>query len=72
MLYDLIFDPDETHNIIDREDMAPIRKDLSHRLYAWMKETHDPLLPDGYVAAPSGSRVNNSDGRSPKEEPEEV
>ena len=72
MLYDLIFDPDETHNIIDREDMAPIRKALSDRLDTWMKETHDPLLPDGYVAAPSGSRVNNSDGRSPKEEPEEV
>ena len=72
MLYDLIFDPDETHNIIDQEDMAPVRKALSHRLHAWMAETHDPLLPDGHVPAPTGSRVNNSDGRSPKEEPEEV
>ena len=70
MLYDLMFDPDEAHNIIDREDMAPIRKALRERLDAWMAETHDPLLPDSYVAAPSGSRVNDPDGQSPNDAPQ--
>jgi N-sulfoglucosamine sulfohydrolase len=70
MLYDLMFDPDETNNIIDREDMAEIRRGLCERLDAWMEETKDPLLPDGHVAAPSGSRVNDSDDRSPKDVPE--
>jgi N-sulfoglucosamine sulfohydrolase len=70
MLYDLMFDPDEAHNIAGREDMAEVRKDLSDRLDKWMEETNDPLLPDGYVKAPSGSRVNNSDDRSPKDVPE--
>jgi hypothetical protein len=72
MLYDLIFDPDEAHNIIDRKDIAPIQKALSDRLDAWMKETNDPLLPDGHIAAPGGSQVNNSDGRSPNDVPEVV
>ena len=70
MLYDLIFDPDEAHNIIDREDLAHIRKALRDRLDTWMEETNDPLLSDGYIAAPGGSQVNNSDGRSPNEAPE--
>jgi hypothetical protein len=37
-----------------------------------MKETNDPLLPDGHIAAPGGSQVNNSDGRSPNDVPEVV
>jgi len=65
-----MFDPDETNNINDREDMAEIRRGLCERLDAWMEETKDPLLPDGHVAAPSGSRVNDSDDRSPKDVPE--
>ena len=70
ILYDLIFDPDEAHNIIDRGDIAHIRKALSDRLDAWMEDSNDPLLPDGYIAAPRGSRVNDPDGRSPNDAPE--
>ncbi len=69
MLYDLIFDPDEMHNVIDRADMANIRRALRQRLDAWMAETNDPLLPDGYVPAPSGSLVNDAGDRSPNDAP---
>ncbi|MBT3601960.1 MAG: sulfatase [Candidatus Latescibacteria bacterium] len=69
MLFDLVFDPDEAHNIIDRADAADVVADLSGRLDAWMTSTNDPLLPNGSVPAPRGSRVNDSDGRSPNEVP---
>lgn len=69
MLFDLMFDPDEAHNIIAREDVADVVSDLQIRLDAWMQATDDPLLPDGKVVAPRGSRVNDSDGRSPNETP---
>jgi N-sulfoglucosamine sulfohydrolase len=72
MLFDLVFDPDEAHNIIDRADMAGQAADLRDRLDAWMQGTNDPLLPDGNVPAPPGSRVNDSDGRSPNEPPNVV
>ena len=69
MLFDLMFDPDETNNIVNREDMADVLADLRGRLDAWMQSTNDPLLPDGVAPAPKGSRVNDSDGRSPNETP---
>lgn len=69
MLFDLMFDPDEAHNIIVCEDVADVVSDLQIRLDAWMQATDDPLLPDGKVVAPRGSRVNDSDGRSPNETP---
>ncbi len=69
MLFDLMFDPDEAHNIVDRADRIDVLTDLRSRLDVWMAETHDPLLPDGHVFAPSGSRVNDAAGKSPKEVP---
>ena len=69
MLFDLVFDPDEAHNIVDRAAVRVARADLRARLDAWMVGTNDPLLPDGKVKAPRGSRVNNPDGRSPNELP---
>jgi N-sulfoglucosamine sulfohydrolase len=70
MFFDLMFDPDEAHNIVDRADVADVVADLRGRLDAWMESTNDPLLPNGNVSAPRGSRVNDSDGRSPNEPPD--
>ena len=69
MLFNLMFDPDETHNLIDQADLSDVAADLRRRLDAWMAATNDPLLSGGPVPAPAGSRVNDVDGRSPRETP---
>ncbi len=70
MLFDLVFDPAEANNIIDRSDMRPIAAEMRGRLDAWMCETNDPLLAHGgTVPGPSGALVNDPDGRSPRETP---
>lgn len=61
MLYDLIFDPDEQNNLIDRPELAGVRTDLSRELDAWMRETDDPILEIGIVSAPTGARVDDPD-----------
>ena len=63
-LYDLVFDPNEAHNIVDAE--PEIAAELRARLQAWMEETGDPLL-DGPVAPAPGTEYNTADQRSPSE-----
>jgi arylsulfatase A-like enzyme len=50
-LYDLDEDPLEQHNLAGRPDVASIEQELSSRLWAWMRDTDDPLLK-GPVASP--------------------
>ena len=70
MLFDLVFDPYEMRNVIDRPDMRAVADDMRDRLDRWMADTDDPLLAhDGTVPAPSGVRVNDPDSRSPKDTP---
>jgi N-sulfoglucosamine sulfohydrolase len=72
MLFDLVFDPNETHNIVSDAGSADILAEMRRRLDAWMEETTDPLAGTGHVAAPSGSFVNKVDGRSAREEPDRI
>lgn len=65
-LYDLVFDPSETHNLAGDPSKAEVLEDMRARLDRWMRETDDPLL-HGRVAAPEGARVNDPDGVSPTE-----
>jgi arylsulfatase A-like enzyme len=65
-LYDLIFDPNETSNLANEPEMAEVLAEMRDRLERWMVETDDPLLR-GPVPAPSGSKVNDPDGLSPRE-----
>jgi arylsulfatase A-like enzyme len=70
-LYDLVFDPNEAHNLADAPAMthvlmARVLAEMRERLDRWMRATDDPLL-HGPVPAPPGARVNNSDGLSPGE-----
>jgi hypothetical protein len=67
-LYDLVFDPQERHNLIAQPASAPVAADLRLRLETWMQATGDPLLA-GPVPAPSGVLINDPAGRSPRETP---
>lgn len=67
-LYDLVFDPNEAHNLAQDPTNAAVLEEMRGRLRQWMTDTGDPLL-HGPVAAPSGARVNDPDGASPRDEP---
>lgn len=42
--YNLVADPHETTNIINKPAMRPVRDQLHSQLNAWMKKTNDPAL----------------------------
>ena len=65
-LYDLVFDPNETRNLIADAGLGKIAEEMRGRLNRWMRSTNDPLL-QGPVKAPSGAVVNDPDGLSPQE-----
>jgi len=67
-LYDLVFDPNETANLIADPAWSDVLADMRRRLDTWMAATDDPLLA-GPVPAPPGALVNDADGLSPKEPP---
>jgi len=50
-LYDLETDPLEMTNLAGRPEVAKIERELSGRLWSWMRETSDPLL-NGPVGSP--------------------
>ena len=65
-LFDLVFDPNEAHNLVGDPTFAQALGELRDRLNNWMVETNDPLL-GGPVRAPEGARVNDPNGLSPRE-----
>ena len=65
-LYDLVFDPQERHNLADDPALRGVLADHRLRLAAWMKQTDDPLLdPDPAHALPPSLVVNPRDGEQP-------
>lgn len=50
-LFDIVKDPDELKDIGDRKENAAIVKELSGKLYTWMKAVEDPILK-GAVQSP--------------------
>src|SRR5918998_3080426 len=65
-LFDLLYDPNEAHDVSGDPDQAEALDEMRGRLKAWMVETDDPLL-DGPVPAPVGAEINTSDQRSPED-----
>jgi N-sulfoglucosamine sulfohydrolase len=65
-LYDLIFDPNEAHNLAAEPHLKETVERLRGLLDEWMRETGDPLL-DGPVAPPPGAEFNDPDQLSPEE-----
>ncbi len=70
-LYDLIFDPNEAHNLVNDPRVRDVLLAMRGRLDQWMKETDDPLLK-GPVPAPAGAMVNDPDGLSPRQNTRKV
>jgi arylsulfatase A-like enzyme len=70
-LHHLPFDPYETNNLADHPSGAAALAEMRARLECFMKDTADPLL-HGDVPAPQGAKVNDVDGRSPREPVREV
>ena len=71
MLYDTLFDPHEMRNLVGDSRMSDHLDRLEAVLSKWMEETNDPLLV-GEAPAPKGARVNDADGRSPRDEPKTI
>ena len=63
-LYDVVFDPNETSNLIADSAHQSVLKDLRARLDQWMEETDDPLL-QGPVIPPGGAQVTLASESSP-------
>lgn len=66
LLFDTVFDPNETRNLVADPAYAHVLEEMRARLDAWMQRTNDPLLK-GPVKAPPGAVVNDPNGISPKE-----
>jgi arylsulfatase A-like enzyme len=64
LLYDLIFDPNESNNLVANLRYADVLADMRGRLQRWMTETHDPLLA-GAVPLPAGAQANDIDAYTP-------
>jgi arylsulfatase A-like enzyme len=67
-LHDLLFDPQEAHDLTDDAGCADVLEELRGRLEDWMEETEDPLL-DGDVPAPPGAILNTPEQVSASEAP---
>ena len=65
-LYDLIFDPNESNNLVNDPSIDGILQEMRDRLDNWMQVTNDPLL-HGPIVAPAGAQFNDPDGLSPYE-----
>ena len=64
MLFDLVFDPHERCNIIDRPGMEDVANEMRSRLDNWMQQNNDPLL-EGPIPLPEGARTTDPDDYSP-------
>ena len=65
-LYDLVFDPHETHSMADDPSRGNVLDDMRGRLDRWMADTDDPLL-QGPAPLPAGAIVSPPDDVSPRD-----
>jgi N-sulfoglucosamine sulfohydrolase len=65
-LFDLLYDPQEMHNVAYEPDYADTLSLMQARLQTWMIETNEPILK-GPVPAPKGAQLHTPDPISPQE-----
>ena len=54
-LYDLVNDPHELANLVDREEYAEVKAGLKAELWQWMRSAGDYLAEPGHNLPPAGS-----------------
>ena len=64
-LYDVVFDPQERHNLAGDTRYAQTVEHMRGLLERWMRETADPLL-EGDVPMPEGARANAQSDVTPR------
>jgi N-sulfoglucosamine sulfohydrolase len=63
-LYDLLFDPNESCNLVGSPSTIRVLEQMRQRLARWMKETADPLL-EGDIPAPPTATVSRPEDTEP-------
>ena len=63
-LFDLVFDPNETRNLVAEKAGAEVRGAMRARLQRWMEQTDDPILR-GPVPVPQGIEPKDPNDLSP-------
>jgi len=71
-LYDLVFDPNEAHNLAGDAQAGAMLVEMRARLERWMRATADPLLNGPLVPVPHAALLNDPDGLSPQEPPHRI
>lgn len=64
MLFNLVFDPNETNNLTTCAEMKQVLEEMRERLKRMMEKTDDPLLK-GILPIPDGARLTPADVYSP-------
>lgn len=70
-LFDLVFDPHESNNLVGNSTNQTILMEMRNRLKRWMRETKDPLLK-GPIPEPPNAVVTDRNALSPHHTPEYV
>lgn len=63
-LYDLIFDPNEAHNLASDPALEDLLAEMRGRLGEWMAETRDPLI-EGPIPPGETGVVSRPEDQSP-------
>ena len=67
-LYDLIFDPQEVHNLAADPAYAAVREDMAQRLEQWLDKTNDPIR-HGAIPLLAGAKCNTRESLHPGDGP---
>ena len=66
-LYDLVYDPDETNNLVHDNQHQEILEEMRHKLDLWRQETKDPLLENPIMMPPEIAVLNDPNDLSPND-----
>ncbi len=68
-LYDVVFDPNEAHNLAADPTYADVLDELRAQLHSWREQTGDPLLEQPVFMPPETAQIADPDERSPRKAP---